>query len=411
VFLLSAWLTVTSVSYFGSRHLVTAAAEQIEQLERVYADLQSESELTSKTFVEKIDQLKANTARQRAAIGDLTAISDTLRRQLDSRERQLNGVTEERDRARAAVGNLRQAIADAESLLQSVTYEKSSLKERLGVAQGQLAAVGKQRDAARRVEVSLRWQQAQLESQIRELRNYRDTARLWLKDWVLGSSEALEQLFGGTGIDVEGLIARAGTSTEVGQGGPLQVAAPEVTGDAPALPSKFIEPADPMGGDIQRLAALQKLARTLPLAPPLDRFQITSEFGKRRDPFTNGWAFHPGLDFGAERGAEILATAPGRVVQAGPSGPYGLIVEIDHGLGISTRYGHLKSISVNVGDEVDFRQKIGVIGNTGRSTARHLHYEIRIDGAAYDPARFLDAGRFLVGIFNIAGNDQTAGDD
>jgi murein DD-endopeptidase MepM/ murein hydrolase activator NlpD len=77
------------------------------------------------------------------------------------------------------------------------------------------------------------------------------------------------------------------------------------------------------------------------------------------------------------------------------------MVEIDHGMGVITRYGHLKSVAVAVGDEVSFRQKIGVIGTTGRSTSRHLHYEVRVDGAPHDPGRFLDAGRYLVAIFDL----------
>jgi murein DD-endopeptidase MepM/ murein hydrolase activator NlpD len=81
------------------------------------------------------------------------------------------------------------------------------------------------------------------------------------------------------------------------------------------------------------------------------------------------------------------------------------MVEIDHGMGIVTRYGHLKSVDVALGEEVQFRQEIGVIGNSGRSTALHLHYEIRIDDVAYDPARFLDAGRLLVGIFANTGHE------
>jgi len=87
------------------------------------------------------------------------------------------------------------------------------------------------------------------------------------------------------------------------------------------------------------------------------------------------------------------------VIHAGPAGPYGNMVEIDHGMGVVTRYGHLKKVTVAAGDDVRFRQEVGVIGNTGRSTAVHLHYEVRIDDVAYDPARFLHAGRFLVGIF------------
>ena len=189
----------------------------------------------------------------------------------------------------------------------------------------------------------------------------------------------------------------------MGQGGPLQVAAPGV--DLPGEQMAPRVPSDPMQNDIQRLAALQKLARTLPLSSPLDHFYLTSPYGKRRDPFTNQWAFHAGLDFGAAPGSKVLATAPGHVIHAGPAGPYGNMVEIDHGMGIVTRYGHLKAISVAVGDDVRFRQPIGVIGNTGRSTALHLHYEIRVDDAAYDPARFLNAGRFLVGIFANAGGN------
>ena len=151
---------------------------------------------------------------------------------------------------------------------------------------------------------------------------------------------------------------------------------------------------------MQRLATLQRIARTLPLASPLDQFHVTSPYGKRRDPFTKSWAFHPGVDLGAPRRATVLATAPGRVVFAGASGPYGNVVEIDHGMGIVTRYAHLGTIEVALGDEVEFRHPLGMIGNTGRSTSRHLHYEVRIDDTAFDPANFLYAGRLLVGVFD-----------
>jgi murein DD-endopeptidase MepM/ murein hydrolase activator NlpD len=164
-----------------------------------------------------------------------------------------------------------------------------------------------------------------------------------------------------------------------------------------------------MQNGIERLSALQTLARSLPLASPLDHFNLTSGYGKRRDPFTRGWAFHAGLDFSAAAGSKILATAPGLVVHAGPAGPYGKMVEIDHGMGVVTRYGHMKATSVAVGDEVQFRQEIGVIGNTGRSTSLHLHYEVRIDDVTHDPARFLDAGRLLVGVFANTGHEP--GDD
>jgi len=91
----------------------------------------------------------------------------------------------------------------------------------------------------------------------------------------------------------------------------------------------------------------------------------------------------------------VLATAPGRVVFAGWSGGYGRMVEIDHGLGIHTRYAHLMQIDVEVGDTVDYRQDIGLLGSSGRSTGPHCHYEVRVDGRPYDPMNFLKAGKYM----------------
>jgi len=400
IFALSAWLTITSVSYLGSRHLLSDSLQQIDHLEQAYADLLAQSQISTASFIGQIGALKAAAQEQDASIRDLTAIKETLARQLDSRNRQLAGIAEQRNRAQALVSELEQAMSGVEDMIHAMVAQKSELKDELAEAQSRLAQIGRQRDEERQVEVGLRWQVSRLEDEVQQLRDRRETAQVWLKDWVLGSTEALEQLFVETGVDVEELIERA-TTPELGQGGPLQVASVDLEHAGRPL----MMPADPMRNNIERLSALQRLARTLPLASPLDHFNVTSGYGKRRDPFTKGWAFHGGLDFSAAAASEILATAPGRVVHAGPSGPYGNMVEIDHGMGVVTRYGHLKSVEVAVGDEVQFRQQIGVIGNTGRSTALHLHYEIRIDDVAYDPARFLDAGRLLVGIFANAGHE------
>jgi murein DD-endopeptidase MepM/ murein hydrolase activator NlpD len=396
IFALSAGATVTSVSYAGSRHLLRDSAARIGHLEQAYADLRSESQLSTTQFLVRIDSLQDSTRHQQDALGELTEIHQTVERQLNSRERQLAMLAEERDRARDQLERLSQFFSGLQDQLRTVAAERSAVQERLSRAEQRLAAASEQRDAERQAEVGLRGRVARLEDEVKDLRSQHETAQVWLKNWVLNSTEALEQLFDDTGVDVEALIARADT-TEMGQGGPLEVAGPGL--ESPGDTLAQLAPPDPMQNDLQRLAALQKLARSLPLAAPLDHFFLTSGFGKRRDPFTHQLAFHAGLDFGAARGSQVLATAPGRVTHAGPAGPYGNMVEIDHGMGIVTRYGHLKKVSVAVGDELRFRQQIGVIGTTGRSTALHLHYEIRIDDVAYDPARFLHAGRFLVGIF------------
>jgi murein DD-endopeptidase MepM/ murein hydrolase activator NlpD len=354
-----------------------------------------DARLLSGAFLQQIEDLETRAAQQQAAIAELTGVNTALQNRLAAHQRELASVAEQRNRSRKLVSEMRQAIADAEDLLGAVAEERLALHRQLEAAQVQLSEAGGQRDASRRVEVGLRWQLARLQDETERLRTHRDSAQGWLKDWVQGSADALEELLVETGVDVEELTARAGEASVPGQGGPLQVAAPdEVAALAPAAEE------DPISRNVQRLATLQRIARSLPLASPLDQFHVTSPYGKRRDPFTTSWAFHPGVDLGAPRQTEVLATAPGQVVFAGRSGPYGNVVEIDHGMGILTRYAHLGTVEVAVGEEVEFRHRLGMVGNTGRSTSRHLHYEIRIDDKAFDPANFLYAGRLLVGVFD-----------
>jgi murein DD-endopeptidase MepM/ murein hydrolase activator NlpD len=101
---------------------------------------------------------------------------------------------------------------------------------------------------------------------------------------------------------------------------------------------------------------------------------------------------HTGLDFRAASGDPVRATANGKVVTAGWMGGYGRMVEIDHGNGLSTRYGHMSEINVKAGERIKIGQVVGAVGSTGRSTGPHLHYETRIDGAPVDPQKFLRAG-------------------
>ncbi len=126
--------------------------------------------------------------------------------------------------------------------------------------------------------------------------------------------------------------------------------------------------------------------------PWLRNTRGSNTFGVRSDPFLGRPAMHTGLDFRASTGDPVRATANGKVVNAGWSGGYRRMVEIDHGNGLSTRYGHLSEIGVKVGETVKIGQVIGAVGSTGRSTGPHLHYETRIDGDAVDPQKFLRAG-------------------
>ncbi len=143
-------------------------------------------------------------------------------------------------------------------------------------------------------------------------------------------------------------------------------------------------------------AQVDRLNRTLALVPyrkpVVGEVEFTSGFGVRSDPFLGRPAMHTGLDFRAAIGDPVRATANGKVVSSGWAGGYGRMVEIDHGNGLATRYGHMSEIHVKVGDPIKIGQVIGLVGSTGRSTGPHLHYETRIDGEAVDPQKFLRAG-------------------
>lgn len=146
-----------------------------------------------------------------------------------------------------------------------------------------------------------------------------------------------------------------------------------------------------LSGDLERLGRIREAARRLPLARPVESTEITSGFGPRSDPFLGRPAMHTGIDFRAQRGVPARAAASGTVVAAGWDSGYGNMVDVDLGNGIVTSYGHLSAIDVVAGDRVEAGTMVGRIGSTGRTTGPHLHYEIRINGEAVNPARYLNA--------------------
>jgi murein DD-endopeptidase MepM/ murein hydrolase activator NlpD len=180
----------------------------------------------------------------------------------------------------------------------------------------------------------------------------------------------------------------------------LEAATPRTGIGGPFVPVKLPADAGPFERQLYRInvtrAQVERLNRTLALVPyrkpVVGEVEFTSGFGVRSDPFLGRPAMHTGLDFRAASGDPVRATANGKVVSSGWAGGYGRMVEIDHGNGLSTRYGHLSEINVKIGDPIKIGQVIGAVGSTGRSTGPHLHYETRIDGDAVDPQKFLRAG-------------------
>src|ERR1700716_506478 len=180
----------------------------------------------------------------------------------------------------------------------------------------------------------------------------------------------------------------------------LEAATPRAGIGGPFVPVRLPANAGAFERQLYRInitrGQVERLNRTLALVPyrkpVIGEVEFTSGFGIRSDPFLGRPAMHTGLDFRAAMGDPVRATASGKVASSGWAGGYGRMVEIDHGNGLSTRYGHLSEISVKVGDVIKIGQVIGAAGPPGPPPAPHLHYETRIDGDAVDPQKFLRAG-------------------
>jgi len=179
------------------------------------------------------------------------------------------------------------------------------------------------------------------------------------------------------------IVAGLAESGRTGAGGPL-------LSDLPG--SSLDERSATVGSRLSALegqfARRETLVSSTPTVAPV-RGLLNSGFGVRRDPFTGEGAFHAGLDISTLRNEPVLATASGVVVKSGWRGDYGKAVEIDHGTGYRTVYGHLATILVRDGQKVQRGERVGLVGSTGRSTGPHLHYEVRQGDRILNPLEYI----------------------
>lgn len=184
------------------------------------------------------------------------------------------------------------------------------------------------------------------------------------------------------------------------QGGPEEVVS---TGNPLEMPS-FVKQLDDLAHQLEerekQLRVLEAMlmnrnvqAEVMPAGRPVGKGWLSSNFGTRTDPFTGKQRFHNGVDFAGKEGSEIIAVGAGVVTWAGKRYGYGNLVEINHGNGYVTRYGHCKEVLVKVGETVKKGQAISTVGSTGRSTGPHLHFEVIVNGRTVNPRKYLNASR------------------
>jgi murein DD-endopeptidase MepM/ murein hydrolase activator NlpD len=202
------------------------------------------------------------------------------------------------------------------------------------------------------------------------------------------------------GLDPDRLIAQSGirapgTRAASAEGGPyIPVSAEALQGAEPRFKDLYLS--------WKKLSALESALASVPSYVPVKSYTFTSGYGVRYDPFNGGAAMHAGIDMAGAQGEPIYAAASGIVGEAGRANGYGNLIELEHGRGMATRYGHLSAILVHSGELVKQGQLIGRMGSTGRSTGTHLHFEVRIDGRAVNPRPYLEASSFVLAAQNRA---------
>ncbi len=192
-------------------------------------------------------------------------------------------------------------------------------------------------------------------------------------------------------------LGKTGKESTGGKGGPLvrpsaPLSALELQREIDRLGELVEQRSDELTALESQLMERRIKASLLPTIVPIEADHMGSPFGRRIDPIAGVGAMHEGIDFVAETGTPVIASAGGVVVTAEYHPQYGKLIEIDHGNDFSSRYAHLSNISVKVGQIVRRGQSIAASGNTGRSTGPHLHFEVRFKGVAQNPARFLQMG-------------------
>jgi murein DD-endopeptidase MepM/ murein hydrolase activator NlpD len=160
---------------------------------------------------------------------------------------------------------------------------------------------------------------------------------------------------------------------------------------------------------LARMNRMERALAGIPTSLPAQQFMMSSGFGYRSDPFTGGGAMHGGLDFKGPHASPILAAAEGEVTFAGGMGGYGNCIEITHANGLVTRYAHLSGFTVSLGQKVKRGVQIGRMGSTGRSTGTHLHFEVRVNGTAINPLKFLEANPNVLEVQTVANANGSAG--
>jgi murein DD-endopeptidase MepM/ murein hydrolase activator NlpD len=309
---------------------------------------------------------------------------------LDVVQATLRRTMRERDLARAEATEMTLALVAETGSVRTETARGKDVEETLSYLTNALAATAGERDEMARAahQAQAEVELALLERRLLEERN--DEIFSKLEEAVTVSMEPLDRMFRSAGLQPERLLDQVRRGYE--RSG--EALTPVLFSTKGELESPDELRANAILQGLDRMNQYRLAAQKAPFASPTRAsVRFTSGFGTRRDPKTGGRRMHSGLDFAGPHGTPILSTAEGVVKLARSHGGYGRTVIIQHDFGIETLYAHMSQIRVTEGQRVSRGDRIGDMGNTGRSTGTHLHYEVRLSGTAVNPMTYIKAAR------------------
>ena len=324
------------------------------------------------------ERLLASEDRRRELETGIDAIQETLRRTI-----------KERDEARAEADRVTLALNEQSGGATEMGRARDT-QATLEFLTGALGMTAEERDQTLAEAEAAREEALAIAEEKRALELRNDAIFARLEEAVTVSMEPLDNMFREAGMSPDDLLesVRRGYS---GQGGPLTPISLSTSGGTPSADELR---ANAILSGLDRMNMYRIAAYTLPFAMPVkDSFRWTSGFGYRNDPKGAGRRMHEGTDMAGAYGTPIYATAEGTVTFAGWHSGYGRHVKIRHAHGVETTYSHMSQIRVEVGQRVSRGDRIGDMGNSGRSTGTHLHYEVHLNGTPVNPMTFIKAAK------------------
>ncbi|WP_340110511.1 DUF5930 domain-containing protein [Pikeienuella sp. HZG-20] len=390
------WTGFASVKLAETALRASAATEMLAVSEAVYesriaglteeaaraAEAQAAAESAARLSIARLSQ-------QHAALTDAMVSEREIASRLEAEESRFADLAEEHDAALTLCEATGDRVAALETALAEKSAESDARGDMLAALNATLGDVADARDDADQTKQSLALQIDELSAEISDRAAQQDRLLSQLEDAATLSLGSLQGVFEKSGVELDAIL-NAVRREQGGAGGPFipmeEIEALSVSeADAPRL-AALME-------DLERVNLMRIAAEKMPFGRPVGAARLTSTFGYRRDPLNRRGARHTGLDLAGRRGQPIMATAPGRVTFAGWRRGYGKVVEIEHAFGYETVYAHLSKTRVKVGAHVERGDRVGDMGSTGRSTGNHVHYEVRIDGAPVNPAKYIEAAR------------------